>query len=397
MAIATATASAVPPHLSQYEALYDPSKVLKHPEFRILDESAPELQDKNANIACAYNPAHEVHLIKKPRFAPRPHEVIVHVRATGICGSDVHFWKHGHIGPTMIVTDECGAGHESAGEIIELGEGVTQFKVGDRVAIEAGVPCGQADCDPCRTGRYNACQRVVFFSTPPYHGTLTRFHAHPAAWLHKLPDNVSFEEGSLCEPLAVALAGLERAGIRLGDPIVICGAGPIGLVTLLAAHAAGCTPIVITDLVPSRLAFAQTLVPTVKTVCIQKGWSPEETAKAIKQAAGVEIRVALECTGFESSIRGAIFSVCFGGKVFVIGVGPSEQSYPFGYCSANEIDLQYQYRYCNQYPKALRLVSGGLINLKPLVTHRFPLERAVEAFQVASDPTKGAIKVQIQD
>lgn len=153
--------------------------------------------------------------------------------------SDVHFWKHGHIGPTMIVVDENGAGHESAGEIIEVGEGVSHLKVGDRVAIEAGVPCGQADCDACRTGRYNACKcsarspdlsglsdegigpRVVFFSTPPYHGTLTRFHAHPASWLHKLPDNVSFEEGALCEPLAVALAGVERAGIRLGDPVVI--------------------------------------------------------------------------------------------------------------------------------------------------------------------------------
>ncbi|OCF30958.1 L-iditol 2-dehydrogenase [Kwoniella heveanensis CBS 569] len=385
------------PLLSQYEAHYDPSKVLKHPEFRILEADAPELKDKEANIACAYNPAHEVHMIKKPRFKPGKGEAIVHVRSTGICGSDVHFWKHGQIGPTMVVRDECGSGHESAGEIVEIGEGVTQYKVGDRVAIEAGVPCGQADCDPCRTGRYNACQRVVFFSTPPYHGTLTRFHAHPVQWLHKLPENVSYEEGSLCEPLAVALAGIERAGVVLGDTVVICGAGPIGLVTLLAAHAAGCTPIVLTDLVESRLEFAKTLVPTVKTVKIERSWSPEEVSSKIKAAAGTSIRVALECTGFESSIRAGILSVVFGGKVFVIGVGASEMNFPFGYCSANEIDLQFQYRYANQYPKALRLVSGGLINLKPLVTHKFALEDAVKAFHVAADPSQGAIKVQIQD
>ena len=168
--------------------------------------------------------------------------------------SDVHFWKHGQIGPTMIVTDECGAGHESAGEVVAVGEGVTRLQVGDRVAIEAGVPCSRADCSACSGGRYNACKskssanavrantvvanadelkprpktfsvtvgpNVVFFSTPPYHGTLTRYHVHPSEWVHKLPDNVSYEEGSLCEPLAVALAGIDRAGIRLGDGVVI--------------------------------------------------------------------------------------------------------------------------------------------------------------------------------
>ncbi|BEJ09272.1 hypothetical protein CcaverHIS641_0601870 [Cutaneotrichosporon cavernicola] len=321
---------------SFYESAYDPQAVLDSNEFKVLGPDGPVLGDKTANIACAYNPAHEVNMVRKPRPVARDGEVVVHVRATGICGSDVHFWKHGHIGPTMVVTDECGAGHESAGEVIEVGPGVTDLRVGDRVAIEAGVPCSRADCDACRTGRYNACPRVVFFSTPPYHGTLTRFHAHPAAWLHRLPANMSYEEGALCEPLSVALAGMERAGVRLGDPVVIFGAGPIGAISLLAAHAAGCYPLVITDLFSSRLEFARSLVPTVKT-------------------------------------------------------------YPFGYCSANEIDLQFQYRYANQYPKAIRLVSGGLINLKPLVTHRFPLEKAVDAFQVAADPSQGAIKVQIVD
>ncbi|KAK1921481.1 chaperonin 10-like protein [Papiliotrema laurentii] len=386
-----------PTTTSDYEAHYDPAKVLTHKSFRVLSAGSPELQDKTANIACAYTPDHQVQMLQKPLFPPRAGEVVVHVRATGICGSDVHFWKHGHIGPTMVVRDTCGAGHESAGEVIQVGQGVSSVKVGDRVAIEAGVPCGLPTCDPCLTGRYNACPRIVFFSTPPYHGTLTRFHNHPATWLHHLPDNVSFEEGALCEPLAVALAGIERAGVKLGDQVLICGAGPIGLITLLACRAAGCAPIVLTDLVQSRLDFAKTLVPSVRTVLIDQSWSAERTAEEIRKAGGGELRTALECTGFEGSIRAAIYSVAFGGKVFVIGVGPSEQSYPFGYCSANEIDLQFQYRYANQYPKAIRLVSAGLIDLKPLVTHRFPLEKATEAFHVAADPTQRAIKVQIQD
>jgi len=380
---------------THYEEYYSPDKVYSSPEFHVLKED--EVPGKEANISCAYNPDHVVHLIQKPVPKPGKGECIVHVKATGICGSDVHFWKHGHVGPEMVVRDENGAGHESAGEIIEVGEGVTKWKKGDRVAIEAGIPCGEAMCEMCRTGRYNACPHVVFFSTPPYHGTLTRYHAHPQDWLHRLPDNVSFEEGSLCEPLAVALAGIERADVRLGDPIMICGAGPIGLVTLLAARAAGCHPIVITDLFASRLEFAKKLVPQVSTVTIDKADKHNDVADKVVKAAGGKVKVALDCSGAEASIWAAIYSVKFGGKVFVIGVGKDEMNFPFAHLSGNEIDLQFQYRYANQYPKALRLIEGGHIDLKPLVTHRFPLEKAVDAFHVAADPSQGAIKVQIQD
>ncbi|KAJ3506537.1 hypothetical protein NLJ89_g6814 [Agrocybe chaxingu] len=368
--------------------IYSPRNVLGHPEFRVLN--LDEKPAPGTNIAAFYNPANEIHLVQKPRPKPGPGQVLLHVRATGICGSDVHFWKHGRIGDSMV----CGSGHESAGEVIEVGEGVTQWKIGDRVAIEAGVPCSQPACDACRTGRYNACPDVVFFSTPPFHGTLTRFHLHPAQWLHRLPDSVSFEEGSLCEPLAVALAGIERSGLRLGDPVLICGAGPIGLVTLLSARAAGAEPIVITDLFQNRLDFAKQLVPGVRTLLISRNSTPMEEAARIKEIAEGPLTVALECSGVESSIHTAVYSVRFGGKVFIIGVGKNEQVFPFMHLSANEIDVSFQYRYANQ---AIRLIAGGLINVKPLVTHRFPLEDAVAAFHVAADPAQGAIKVQIQD
>ncbi|TEB36567.1 L-arabinitol 4-dehydrogenase [Coprinellus micaceus] len=372
-----------------YAVAFDPRKVLDDPEFKILKEG--EKPDPGANLAVCYNAHKQVRLVQKPRPKPGYGQVLVHVRATGICGSDVHFWKHGCIGESMVVKDECGAGHESAGEIVEVGE------VGDRVAIEAGVPCTKASCDDCRTGRYNGCKDVVFFSTPPFHGTLTRWHLHPAHWLHRLPDHVSFEEGALCEPLAVALAGVERSGLRLGDPLLICGSGPIGLVSLLAARAAGAEPIVITDLVQSRLDFAKSLAPGVRTVLIDRNKSPKEQAAVITERAGGPVNVVLECTGFESSIHTGIYATKFGGKVFVIGVGNNQMNFPFMHLSANEIDLQFQYRYANQYPKAIRLVAGGLINVKPLVTHRFPLEDGVSAFHVAADPSQGAIKVQILD
>jgi threonine dehydrogenase-like Zn-dependent dehydrogenase len=148
---------------------------------------------------------------------------------------------------------------------------------------------------------------MIFFSSPPAHGTLRRYHAHPAAWLHKLPDGMTFEEGALLEPLSVALAGIERAGLRLGDPLVICGAGPIGMVSLLAAHAAGAAPLVITDLDENRLEMAKMLVPRVRTVKVASGVGPEGVAEEIKKALGQEAGLVLECTGVESSIHSAIY------------------------------------------------------------------------------------------
>lgn len=178
---------------------------------------------------------------------------------------------------------------------------------GDRVALECGIPCSKPACTPCRTGRYNACPDIIFYSSPPVHGTLRRYHVHPEAWLHKLPDSISLEEGALLEPLSVALAGIERSGLRLGDPLVICGAGPIGMVSLLAAHAAGAAPIVITDLDESRLQMAKRLVPRVRALQIQRGEEPQAIGERIKQALGQEAKLVIECTGVQSSIHSGIY------------------------------------------------------------------------------------------
>ena len=195
----------------------------------------------------------------------------------------------------------------------------------------------------------------------------------------------------------MALAAVERSGIKLGDPVLVCGAGPIGLITLLCCDAAGAEPIVITDIDEGRLKFAKELVPRARTYKVERGLNEEHTAgDIIKIAGGVRPSIALECTGVESSIASAIWSVKFGGKVFVIGVGKSEMNMPFMRLSTQEIDLQFQYRYCNTWPRAIRLVESGVVDLKRLVTHRFDIEDAVRAFETAADPKTGAIKVQIQ-
>jgi L-iditol 2-dehydrogenase len=344
-------------------------------------------------------------------------EVVVKIRSTGICGcvsestaffrpawltahsSDVHFWHAGCIGP-MIVKDKHILGHESAGEVIAAHPSVTTLKPGDRVAVEPNIPCHA--CKPCLTGRYNGCENVLFLSTPPVPGLLRRYVTHPAVWCHKLPDNMSFEDGALLEPLSVALAAVDRAGIKLGDSVLICGAGPIGLVALLCAKAAGAEPIVITDIDQGRLDFAKELVAgkpgTLRTYLVPKGKSEEENAAAIVEAFGLEPDICLECTGVESSIGAAIQAVRFGGTVFVVGVGKNEMKFPFMRLSTREVDLKFQYRYSNTWPKAIRLVSSGLLgDVRKLVTHRYKLEDAVEAFRTSADTKSGAIKVQIRN
>ncbi|KAK5136419.1 hypothetical protein LTR08_003064 [Meristemomyces frigidus] len=354
------------------------------------------LTRKPRNIAIETNPNHEINVVETEILEPGPNDCLVHVRATGICGSDVHFWKSGKIGPS-IITQGLGLGHESAGIIVKTGSNVERLKIGDRVALECGIPCSKPTCEPCRTGRYNACPEIIFYSSPPVHGTLRRYHVHPAAWLHPLPDSISYEEGALLEPLSVALAGIERSGLRLGDPLVICGAGPIGMVSLLAAHAAGAAPIAITDIDENRLAMAKKLVPRVRVVHIQRDEDAKASAERIKQVLGQEAKLVLECTGVESSIHTGIYASRFGGSVFIIGVGKDFQQIPFVAASFREIDIRFQFRYRETYPKAIMLVSEGLIDLKPLVTHRFSLEQGKDAFEAASNPAAKAVKVQLLD
>lgn len=286
-------------------------------------------------------------------------------------------------------------GHESAGEIVAVHPTVTNLVVGDRVAVEPHIICGK--CEPCLIGRYNGCKDLIFRSSPPSHGLLRRYVNHPAVWCHKI-GNLSFDQGALLEPLSVALTAVTRSGIKIGDPVLICGAGPIGLISLHVCKAAGAYPIVITDIDEARLNFAKSIMPDVITHKVERSETPEDFAEKITTKLGedVEIAVALECTGVQSSVCSAIQTVKFGGKVFVIGVGKDKMEIPFMRCSANEIDLQFQQRYVNMWPRAIRVLQSGMIDLNELVTHTFSIEDGVEAFMAASNPESKSIKVLIR-
>lgn len=225
------------------------------------------------------------------------------------------------------------------------------LKHGD-AAVEPNVIYGQ--CETCLTGRYNGCDNVLFRSTPPVPGLLRHYMTHPAVWCHKIGDtvtgaiNTTFEEGASLKPLAVALAGLQRADVWLDDPVLMYGPDLICLMTLLCCRAVGAEPIVITDLNQKRLQFARDLVPSVRTYAIQNRPAEQAAREIVTAMSGEEPRVAIECAGVENFMAGAIQAVKFRGKVFVIGVGRNEIKIPFMRLSTREVDLQFQYRYADE-------------------------------------------------
>ncbi|KAK6853862.1 hypothetical protein PG995_010674 [Apiospora arundinis] len=357
------------------------------------------VKTSHPNPALQVTADHQIKMVEAPVEQPGPGQVLLHIKATGICGSDIHFWKAGRIG-TLVIEGDCILGHEASGIVLKCGEGVTNLQVGDRVAVEPGVPCEK--CFLCQEGRYNLCDDVQFAGVYPYHGTLQRYKVHPAKWLYKIPDNVSYAEAALLEPLSVVLHGVKTGGLSLGRPALICGAGPIGLLALAAARASGAHPIVITDLEPKRLAFAQDYVPSCITYQVDRNLSSEENALAVRKLFGDDEysapQTVLECTGVESSVILATFAVRRGGVVCVIGVGKSVMNnLPFMHISLAEIDLRFINRYRDTWPAGLACLGGGILDVKKLVSHTFPLEKAMEAMNICSDLSNGSIKVQIVD
>ncbi|KAI9737072.1 MAG: hypothetical protein M1834_000662 [Cirrosporium novae-zelandiae] len=342
---------------------------------------------------------HRIYLAESTPLNPGPEDCVVHVKANGICGSDLHFWKKGEIGYLHVESDYI-LGHEGAGVILWVGDAVKTLRVGDRVAIEPGIPCG--NCYQCSTGKYNLCANVRFTGAPPHNGSIRRYHVHPAKYLHKIPANLSFSDGALLEPLSVVLHGFERSPTRAGQSVLICGAGPIGLIALAVAKSSGAFPIIITDLDTGRLEFAKKFVPGCITFKISPKDIPESTGTKIQEVfmkmGAAPPAVVYECTGVESSIVTAAFSTRRGGEVMVIGVGrPVVNNIPFMHISMAEIDLKFINRYHHSWPYAIRFVQSGYINLKPLVTHTFRLEEAEAAMETAADRSKGSVKIHIID
>ncbi|XP_072017829.1 sorbitol dehydrogenase-like isoform X2 [Amphiura filiformis] len=313
------------------------------------------------------------------------------MHAVGICGSDVHYWIDGRIGDMFVVKEPMILGHESSGIVSAVGEGVTKLSVGDRVAIEPGVPC--RICEFCKTGRYNLCADVVFCATPPGNGSLRRYYCHAADFCYKLPDHVSLEEGALLEPLSVGTHACRRAGVTLGSCVLVCGAGPIGLMSMLAARALGASKIAIIDIAQNRLDMAKQLGVDYPLLVNTK--DSLEMAKKVHTAMGCEPNITIECSGAEQSVQTGVYATKPGGVLTVIGHGPKMVSVPIVEATARELDIRGCFRYANDYQLALEMIATGKVDAKPLITHHFPLEKTLDAFETSRTGAGGAIKVMI--
>jgi L-iditol 2-dehydrogenase len=327
---------------------------------------------------------------ERSRPEPGPGEVLVRVRVVGVCGSDVHYYTHGRIGP-FVVERPLILGHEMAGVIAALGPGVTTRSVGQRVAVEPGVP--DRVCEFCRAGRYNLCPNVQFMATPPVDGAFTEFVVMPADFVYPLPDHVTLEEGAMIEPLSVGVYAVHRSGLRAGQDAVVLGAGPIGLVTLQVARAAGAGAITVVDLDAHRLEVAAAMGATAVVNAAQE--DPQERMREPTNGRGVDI--VFEAAGSPKTAAMAVHLARRGGRVAMIGLPPEDNfPYPLVTAMAKEVDIITVFRYANVYPAAIALVAERRVDVKGLITHRFPLEEAERALQLSDRREDGVVKALVE-
>ncbi|KAI5125040.1 hypothetical protein M0805_007464 [Coniferiporia weirii] len=339
-----------------------------------------------------------------------PTEVLVEVKKTGICGSDVHYLVAGRIGD-FIVENPMVLGHESAGIVSKVGEKVTHVKAGDRVALEPGETCRV--CEACKGGKYELCPDVIFAATPPYDGTLGRYYKLPGDLAYKLPDNLTLEDGAMMEPLSVAVHAVSTlAQLRPNQAVAIFGCGPVGLLCMAVAKALGASRIIAVDIVPSRVEFAVSYAATESFIPppFEEGETriqySKRAANLLKEQLGVEERgpkgldLVVDASGAEVCIQMGVFISKIGGTFIQLGMGSSEVTIPITLVLVKELNVQGSFRYGpGDYALSIALVSSGKIDLKPMVTHRFAFNDAIEAFKTTklgkSTDGKGVIKAII--
>jgi L-iditol 2-dehydrogenase len=330
------------------------------------------------NVAAVLYGTGDLRVGPHPMPAVGPRDVLVEIRSVGVCGSDVHYYEHGRIGD-FVVREPLVLGHESAGVVVDRGAEAHRHPVGQRVALEPGVPCGR--CRECRLGRYNLCPDVRFFATPPVDGAFARYVAIHQDFAHPLPDSLSDDAGALIEPLSVGVWANRKAGTTVGSRVLVTGAGPIGVLAAQVAHAAGAAHVAIVDVNADRLALADRL-GVDETIDGRAGDLAADLATA-------EPDILIECTGVAPVMSAGIHALRPAGTAVLVGMGAqSDLPLPVARIQAGEITVTGTFRYANTYPAAIGLAADGRVRLDEIVGARLPLAQAEAALRMGhTDPS----------
>lgn len=319
---------------------------------------------------------------------PGPGELRIAPHTVGICGSDAHYYTHGRIGD-FVVKAPMILGHEAAGTVVEVGEGVEGFQVGDRVAMEPGIPDMQSRAS--KEGMYNVDPSVRFFATPPVDGCLCDVVNHPAAFTYHLPDNVSFAEGALLEPLAVAVHSAVKAKLKPGDIAVVIGSGTVGILTACAALAGGAAKVIISDVSDVKLGIAaqtEGVVPVNVT--------REDLATAVNEHThGYGADVVFEASGAAAAYRNLLKLPAPGGCVVLIGMPVDPVSFDVVKAQSREVRVETIFRYANVYQRGIEMVASGKVDLKRFVTATYGVDEAQAAFDRVVEARPEDVKIQI--
>lgn len=333
----------------------------------------------------------KVELTERDIPSPKSDEVLVRIEYVGVCGSDLHYYENGGIGPN-IVKPPFVLGHEAGGQVVEVGASVKGLKVGDRVALEPGKTC--RECEFCKTGRYNLCPDVIFFATPPIDGVFQEYVAHEASLCFKIPDNMDTMEAALIEPLAVGFHAAKQGNAQLGMTAVVTGAGCIGLVSMMALKAMGVTKIIAVDVMEKRLNKALELAATD----VINGKEQDTVVEVLKLTNGMGPDLVIETAGTEITTRQAIQFCKKGGMIVLVGYSASgEMTLPMSTALDKELTFKTVFRYRHIYPLAIEAVASGNVNLKGIVTDVFPIDDIQNAMDQSvknkADIVKSVIKV----
>jgi len=326
--------------------------------------------------------------IETPR--PTDEEVLIKVESAGVCGSDVIFYKQGKIG-NEVVTEPHVLGHEFCGTIVEMGSKAREREAGMRVAVEPSLPC--KTCEFCRIGRYNICQNLRFTGSPPTQGAYAEYIAIPYDFAHPVPDTMSVDEAAMVEPLAVGVHAVELARIRPGETVAVLGLGSIGLLTAKVAKISGAAFVFGTDLLSYRLELSRRY-----GVDMPINVREQDPVQAILDATnGRGVDIAFEAAGALETPQQALDVAKRGGAVIMIGICEQEQiPLVFTHGRRKELVVKWCRRFVHDFPRAMTLASGHSVELEPLITHRFPLEKTAQAFEVVENYADGVVKATVE-